>query len=148
MAATKKRRRSQEWFGREGKMGFIYRSWVKNRGIPHDQFDGRPVIGICNTYSELTPCNSHFRTIAEQVKIGVWESGGFPLEFPVMSLGVGVADADDRLTFELVVWNAAILGPTAIDEAVDVFAAEPFLAAEFLLCHVSCPFLLNDRSPD
>src|SRR4249920_3677678 len=85
--AAKKRRRSQEWFGREGKMGFIYRSWVKNRGIPHDQFDGRPVIGICNTYSELTPCNSHFRTLAEHVKAGVWESGGFPLEFPVMSLG-------------------------------------------------------------
>src|SRR3954469_20947742 len=85
--ASRKRRRSQEWFGREGKMGFIYRSWVKNRGIPHDQFDGRPVIGICNTYSELTPCNSHFRTLAEQVKIGVYEAGGFPLEFPVMSLG-------------------------------------------------------------
>src|SRR5438270_11025881 len=85
--ASRKRRRSQEWFGRDGKMGFIYRSWVKNRGIPHDQFDGRPVIGICNTYSELTPCNSHFRTLAEQVKIGVYEAGAFPLEFPVMSLG-------------------------------------------------------------
>src|SRR5947209_12989985 len=85
--ASRKRRRSQEWFGRDGKMGFIYRSWVKNRGIPHDQFDGRPVIGICNTFSELTPCNSHFRTLAEQVKIGVYEAGGFPLEFPVMSLG-------------------------------------------------------------
>jgi dihydroxy-acid dehydratase len=60
---------------------------MKNRGIPHDQFDGRPVIGICNTYSELTPCNSHFRTLAEHVKAGVWEAGGFPLEFPVMSLG-------------------------------------------------------------
>src|SRR5437762_7129617 len=87
MPASKKPRRSQQWFGREGKMGFIYRSWVKNRGIPHDQFDGRPVIGICNTYSELTPCNSHFRTIAEHVKNGVLEAGGFPLEFPVMSLG-------------------------------------------------------------
>src|SRR3979490_1906030 len=85
--ASRKRRRSQEWFGREGKMGFIYRSWVKNRGIPHDQFDGRPVIGICNTYSELTPCNSHFRTLAEHVKNGVYEAGGFPLEFPVVSLG-------------------------------------------------------------
>ena len=82
-----RKRRSAQWFGREGKMGFIYRSWVKNRGIPQDQFDGRPVIGICNTYSELTPCNSHFRTLAEQVKIGVHEAGGFPLEFPVMSLG-------------------------------------------------------------
>ncbi|RTZ47788.1 dihydroxy-acid dehydratase [Candidimonas sp. SYP-B2681] len=80
-------RRSQAWFGRHDRDGFIYRSWLKNRGIPHDQFDGRPVIGICNTFSELTPCNSHFRTLAEQVKIGVWESGGFPLEFPVMSLG-------------------------------------------------------------
>ncbi|MGO4810349.1 IlvD/Edd family dehydratase [Cupriavidus sp. 2MCAB6] len=80
-------RRSQAWFGRLDRDGFIYRSWLKNRGIPHDQFDGRPVIGICNTYSELTPCNSHFRTLAEQVKIGVWEAGGFPLEFPVMSLG-------------------------------------------------------------
>src|SRR5215216_2286980 len=85
--ATRKRRRSAEWFAREGKMGYIYRSWVKNRGIPHDQFDGRPVIGICNTYSELTPCNSHFRTLAEHVKNGVYEAGGFPLEFPVMSLG-------------------------------------------------------------
>jgi L-arabonate dehydrase len=84
--ATRKRR-SSEWFGREGKMGFIYRSWVKNRGVPHDQFDGRPVIGICNTYSELTPCNSHFRTLAEHVKNGVLDAGGFPLEFPVMSLG-------------------------------------------------------------
>ncbi len=80
-------RRSQAWFGRLDRDGFIYRSWMKNRGIPHDQFDGRPVIGICNTFSELTPCNSHFRTLAEQVKIGVWEAGGFPLEFPVMSLG-------------------------------------------------------------
>lgn len=88
MSDTKKiTRRSQAWFGRQDRDGFIYRSWVKNRGIPHDQFDGRPVIGICNTYSELTPCNSHFRALAEQVKIGVWEAGGFPLEFPVMSLG-------------------------------------------------------------
>src|SRR5215471_17360088 len=85
--ASRKPRRSQEWFGRGGKMGFIYRSWVKNRGVPHDQFDGRPVIGICNTYSELTPCNSHFRTLAEHVKNGVLEAGGFPMEFPVMSLG-------------------------------------------------------------
>jgi dihydroxy-acid dehydratase len=85
--AGRKPRRSSAWFGRGGKMGFIYRSWVKNRGVPHDQFDGRPVIGICNTYSELTPCNSHFRTLAEHVKAGVWEAGGFPLEFPVMSLG-------------------------------------------------------------
>jgi len=88
--ATKKKTiplRSVQWFGRQDIYGFIYRSWVKNRGVPHDQFDGRPVIGICNTYSELTPCNSHFRTLAEHVKAGVLEAGGFPLEFPVMSLG-------------------------------------------------------------
>jgi dihydroxy-acid dehydratase len=80
-------RRSAAWFGLQDKNGFLYRSWVRNRGVPDDQFDGRPVIGICNTYSELTPCNSHFRTIAEHVKSGVLEAGGFPVEFPVMSLG-------------------------------------------------------------
>jgi dihydroxy-acid dehydratase len=79
--------RSVQWFGRQDIYGFIYRSWTKNRGIPQDQFDGRPVVGICNTYSELVPCNSHFRTLAEHVMAGVLEAGGFPLEFPVMSLG-------------------------------------------------------------
>ena len=85
--STNKPLRSQAWFGRQDRDGFAYRSWVKGKGVPHDQFDGRPVIGICNTFSELTPCNSHFRTLVEQVKIGVYEAGGFPLEFPVMSLG-------------------------------------------------------------
>ncbi|MEZ0470450.1 IlvD/Edd family dehydratase [Luteimonas salinilitoris] len=80
-------RRSHAWFGREGKQGFYYRSWLKSAGHPHDMFDGRPVIGICNTWSELTPCNGHFRELAEHVKRGVYEAGGFPLEFPVMSLG-------------------------------------------------------------
>jgi len=79
--------RSRKWFGRMDRDGFAYRSWIKGKGVPDDQFDGRPVIGICNTFSELTPCNSHFRTLAEQVKIGVYEAGGFPFEFPVMSLG-------------------------------------------------------------
>ncbi len=79
--------RSQAWFGRQDKMGFYYRSFLKNSGFPQDQFDGRPVIGICNTWSELTPCNAHFRTIAEHVKYGVLDAGGFPLEFPVSSLG-------------------------------------------------------------
>jgi len=83
----KRKRRSQDWFGREGKDGFLHRSWIKNQGYPDDMFDGRPVIGICNTWSELTPCNGHFREIAEFVKRGVYEAGGFPLEFPVMSLG-------------------------------------------------------------
>jgi dihydroxy-acid dehydratase len=79
--------RSRQWFGREGKQGFYYRSWLKGLGLPHDMFDGRPVIGICNTWSELTPCNSSLREVAEHVKRGVYEAGGFPLEFPVMSLG-------------------------------------------------------------
>jgi L-arabonate dehydrase len=82
-----KKLRSHEWFVRQDRMGFIYRSWIKNQGWPGDLFDGRPVIGICNTWSELTPCNAHFREIADWVKRGVWEAGGFPLEFPVMSLG-------------------------------------------------------------
>jgi dihydroxy-acid dehydratase len=79
--------RSQQWFGRTGKDGFIYRAWMKNQGIPDAEFRGKPVIGICNTWSELTPCNAHFRELAESVKKGVIAAGGFPLEFPVMSLG-------------------------------------------------------------
>lgn len=79
--------RSQGWFGKKDKDGIIYRSWMKNQGMPTDMFDGRPVIGICNTFSELTPCNAHFRDIAESVKKGVLEAGGFPVEFPIMSLG-------------------------------------------------------------
>jgi L-arabonate dehydrase len=79
--------RSSNWFGRKGKDGFIYRAWMKNQGIPADMFEGKPVIGICNTWSELTPCNGHFRDLAESVKKGVLEAGGFPVEFPVMSLG-------------------------------------------------------------
>ena len=77
--------RSTAWFGPSDKSGFIHRSWM--RGYPEDVFNGRPVIGICNTWSELTPCNAHFRELAERVKRGVWEAGGFPVEFPVMSLG-------------------------------------------------------------
>ena len=79
--------RSQAWFGKADKDGFLHRIWMKNQGIPADEFDGRPVIGICNTFSELTPCNAHLRDLAERVKRGVYEAGGMPLEFPVMSLG-------------------------------------------------------------
>lgn len=81
------KRRSTAWFGSKDKDGFIHRSWMKNQGRPDHLFDGRPVIGICNTWSELTPCNTHFRAIADHVKRGVYEAGGFPLEFPVMSMG-------------------------------------------------------------
>ena len=79
--------RSQAWFGPFDRNTFIHRAWMKNQGLPDHLFDGRPVIGICNTWSELTPCNAHFRELAEYVKKGVWEKGGFPVEFPVMSLG-------------------------------------------------------------
>ncbi|NVO56357.1 dihydroxy-acid dehydratase [Rhodobacteraceae bacterium B1Z28] len=81
------KRRSQHWYGKLDKDGFIHRSWMKNQGFPDHAFDGRPIIGICNTWSELTPCNSGLRDLAEGVKRGVWEAGGFPVEFPVMSLG-------------------------------------------------------------
>lgn len=80
--------RSRNWFGKEGKDGVIYRSWMKKQGIPSYELDsGKPIIGICNTWSELTPCNSHFRDLAQFVKNGIYEAGGFPVEFPVMSLG-------------------------------------------------------------
>jgi dihydroxy-acid dehydratase len=79
--------RSTEWFGKEDKMGFVHRSWLRNQGHPDHMFRGKPVIGICNTWSDLTPCNGHLREFAEIVKRGVYEAGGFPLEFPVMSLG-------------------------------------------------------------
>ena len=79
--------RSAHWFGKADRDGFIHRSWLKNQGWPHDLFQGKPVIGICNSWSELTPCNAHLRRVADAVKRGVWEAGGFPLEFPTMSLG-------------------------------------------------------------
>jgi dihydroxy-acid dehydratase/L-arabonate dehydrase len=79
--------RSAQWFGTADKNGFMYRSWMKNQGIPDHEFQGKPIIGICNTWSELTPCNAHFRKLAEHVKRGVFEAGGFPVEFPVFSNG-------------------------------------------------------------
>lgn len=79
--------RSQKTYGKLDKDGFIHRSWMKSEGLPDDVFDGRPIVGICNTWSELTPCNAHLRDLAQYVKRGVWEAGGLPLEFPAMSLG-------------------------------------------------------------
>jgi dihydroxy-acid dehydratase len=87
MTREKRPLRSTRSYGPKDKDGFIHRSWMKSQGLPPDVFDGRPVIGICNTWSELTPCNAGLRDIAEHVKRGVWESGGLPLEFPAMSLG-------------------------------------------------------------
>ncbi|SFU83552.1 IlvD/Edd family dehydratase [Pseudoduganella namucuonensis] len=89
MSETKKKveLRSAQWFGTQDKNGFMYRSWMKNQGIPDHEFQGKPIIGICNTWSELTPCNAHFRKLAEHVKKGILEAGGFPVEFPVFSNG-------------------------------------------------------------
>lgn len=87
MSDNKRPLRSAQWFGTADKNGFMYRSWMKNQGIPDHEFQGKPIIGICNTWSELTPCNAHFRKIAEHVKKGVLEAGGFPVEFPVFSSG-------------------------------------------------------------
>jgi len=84
---NKPKLRSAEWFGTQDKNGFMYRSWMKNQGIPDHEFQGKPIIGICNTWSELTPCNAHFRKLAEHVKRGILEAGGFPVEFPVFSNG-------------------------------------------------------------
>src|SRR5687767_765353 len=87
MSTEKKKLRSADWFGKSDKMGFVHRSWLRNQGYPDDYFQGKPVIGICNRWSELAPCNGHLRDFAEVVKRGVAEAGGFPLEFPVTSLG-------------------------------------------------------------
>jgi dihydroxy-acid dehydratase len=87
MIKDKKPLRSSRSYGPKDKDGFIHRSWMKSQGLPQDAFDGRPVIGICNTWSELTPCNAGLRDVADYVKRGVWEAGGVPLEFPAMSLG-------------------------------------------------------------
>ncbi|WP_018614696.1 IlvD/Edd family dehydratase [Segetibacter koreensis] len=85
--SSERKLKSHDWFGKNDKMGFVHRSWLRNQGYPDDYFKGRPVIGICNTWSELTPCNGHLRDFAEVVKRGVIDAGGFPLEFPVTSLG-------------------------------------------------------------
>jgi L-arabonate dehydrase len=87
MPTAKPALRSAAWFGSADKNGFMYRSWMKNQGIPDHEFQGKPIIGICNTWSELTPCNAHFRKLAEHVRRGVFEAGGFPVEFPVFSNG-------------------------------------------------------------
>jgi L-arabonate dehydrase len=82
-----KKLRSADWFGRQDKLGFVHRSWMRAEGFSTTVFQGKPVIGICNSWSELTNCNAHLRQVADAVKRGVWAAGGFPLEFPTISLG-------------------------------------------------------------
>lgn len=152
--------RSRDWFGKEGKIGFIYRSWLRNQGHPDDLFDGRPVIGICNTWSELTPCNGHFRELAEHVKRGVYEAGGFPLEFPVMSLGETVVRPTAMLFRNLLSMDAEesiranpldgvvllcgcdkttpgpIMGAASVDIPTLVLSGGPMLNGKFRGCDV------------
>lgn len=77
--------RSTHWYSGNSRDTIYHRGWMKNQGYPHDLFDGRPIIGILNTWSDLTPCNGHLRELAEKVKAGIWEAGGFPVEVPVFS---------------------------------------------------------------
>ena len=84
-AAWPRKLRSQTWFGGTSKDNIYHRGWMKNQGFPPDLFDGRPVIGILNTWSELTPCNAHLNDLAQRVKNGIYEAGGFPVEVPVFS---------------------------------------------------------------
>jgi len=79
--------RSQEWWSGKEYYNFSRRAWLRSEGFTADVFQNRPVIGICNSWSELNNCNAHLRTVAEAVKRGVWRAGGFPLEFPTISLG-------------------------------------------------------------
>ena len=104
MAKTKLR--STEWFGKLDRDGFLKRSWLRNQGTPDEAFDGRPIIGICNTASELSPCNAHLGEFAEKVKRGVLEAGGYPFEFPVMSVGESIVKPTAMLFRNVVVWAA------------------------------------------
>jgi len=147
--------RSHDWFLKTGQAGFKARSRMKNQGTPQQMFDGRPVIGICNTWSELTPCNAHLRILAEQVKRGVLEAGGFPLEFPVMSLGETLMRPTTKLYRNLVSMDveesiranpldgvvllvgcdkttpAAIMGACSVDIPAIVVTGGPMLNGKF-----------------
>jgi len=147
--------RSHKWFLQDGPAGYKARSRLKNQGTPDQMFDGRPVIGICNTWSELTPCNAHLRILAEQVKRGVIEAGGFPMEFPVMSLGETVMKPTTMLYRNLVSMDveesiranpidgvvlltgcdkttpAAIMGACSVDLPTIVITGGPMLNGKF-----------------
>ncbi|WP_029041675.1 L-arabinonate dehydratase [Cucumibacter marinus] len=124
--------RSQEWFGGTGRDQIYHRGWMKNQGFPHDMFDGRPVIGILNTWSELTPCNAHLRELADRVKNGIYEAGGFPVEVPVFS----AAESSFRPT-AMMFRNLAAM---AVEEAM---RGQPMDGAVLLVgCDKTTPSLL------
>ncbi|TFL17538.1 L-arabinonate dehydratase [Jannaschia formosa] len=127
-----RRLRSQEWYGGTSRDNIYHRGWLKNQGYPHDLFDGRPVIGILNTWGELTPCNGHLRELAQKVKAGVWEAGGFPLEVPVFS----VSENTFRPT-------AAMYRNLAAMEVEEVMRAQPIDGAVLLVgCDKTTPSLM------
>lgn len=124
--------RSQEWYGGTSRDTIYHRGWLKNQGHPHDLFDGRPVIGILNTWSDLTPCNGHLRELAEKVKAGVWEAGGFPLEVPVFSASEN--------TFRPTAMMFRNLAAMAVEEAM---RGQPIDGAVLLVgCDKTTPSLL------
>src|SRR6267143_269291 len=141
--------RSIQWFARQDIYGFIYRSWMKNRGVPHDMFDGRPVIGICNTWSELTPCNTHFRVLADHVRHGVLDAGGFPLEFPVMSLGETLMRPTEMLYRNRASMDVEdSIRATPLDGVVLLAACDkPTPATLMGACSVDLPALLVSGGP-
>jgi dihydroxy-acid dehydratase len=131
-AAWPRRLRSQEWYGGTSRDSIYHRGWLKNQGHPHDLFDGRPVIGILNTWSDLTPCNGHLRELAEKVKAGVWEAGGFPLEVPVFSASEN--------TYRPTAMMYRNLAAMAVEEAM---RAQPIDGAVLLVgCDKTTPSLL------
>ena len=124
--------RSQEWYGGNSRDNIYHRGWLKNQGYPHDLFDGRPVIAILNTWSDMTPCNGHLRELAEKVKAGVWEAGGFPLEVPVFSASEN--------TFRPTAMMYRNLAAMAVEE---VMRAQPIDGAVLLVgCDKTTPSLM------
>lgn len=124
--------RSQSWFAGNSRDAIYHRGWLKNQGYPHDLFDGRPIIGILNTWSDLTPCNGHLRELAEKVKAGVWEAGGFPVEVPVFSASEN--------TFRPTAMMFRNLAAMAVEEAM---RAQPIDGAVLLVgCDKTTPSLL------
>ncbi|MGO4855180.1 L-arabinonate dehydratase [Phaeovulum sp. W22_SRMD_FR3] len=124
--------RSQEWYGGTSRDVIYHRGWMKNQGYPHDLFDGRPIIGILNTWSDMTPCNGHLRDLAEKVKAGVWEAGGFPMEVPVFSASEN--------TFRPTAMMYRNLAALAVEEAM---RGQPMDGAVLLVgCDKTTPSLL------
>ncbi len=146
MSAAKPKLRSQQWFGTADKNGFMYRSWMKNQGIPDHEFDGRLIIGICNTWSELTPCNAHFRKLAEHVKRGIYEAGMAEvgnMGLPPKLLRQGVKDmvriSDARM-------SGTAYGTVVLHVAPEA-AASRIVAAPLVICTVSCaPYVPDPAS--